>query len=49
MSLHKKLMHICNVRDLSSYLDMLHDDWKKIVQEYYNQLEEQGPTDYDAY
>ena len=23
MSLHKKLMHICNDRDLSSYLDML--------------------------
>ena len=27
MSLHKKLMQICNDRDLSSYLDMLHDDF----------------------
>ena len=27
MSLHKKLMHICDNRDLSSYLDMLHDDF----------------------
>ena len=27
MSLHKKLMHICNDRDLSSYLDMLHDEF----------------------
>ena len=27
MSLHKKLMHICNNRDLSDYLDMLHDDF----------------------
>ena len=29
-SLHKKLMHICNVRDLSSYLDMLHDDFTAV-------------------
>ena len=27
MSLHKKLMQICNDRDLSSYLDMLHEDF----------------------
>ena len=27
MSLHKKLMQICNDRDLSSYLEMLHDDF----------------------
>ena len=27
MSLHKKLIQICNDRDLSSYLDMLHDDF----------------------
>ena len=27
MSLHKKLMQICNNRDLSGYLDMLHDDF----------------------
>ena len=27
MSLHKKLMHICNDRDLSNYLDMLHDEF----------------------
>ena len=27
MSFHKKLMQICNDRDLSSYLDMLHDDF----------------------
>ena len=27
MSLHKKLMHICDKRDLGSYLDMLHDDF----------------------
>ena len=40
----------CQVFKISRrFLDMLHDDWKKIVQEYYNQLEEQGPTDYDAY
>ena len=27
MSLHKKLMQICYDRDLSGYLDMLHDDF----------------------
>ena len=27
MSLHKKLMQICHDRDLSGYLDMLHDDF----------------------
>ena len=27
MSLHKKLIQICNDRDLSNYLDMLHDDF----------------------
>ena len=27
MSLHKTLMQICHDRDLSSYLDMLHDDF----------------------
>ena len=27
MSLHKKLMQICYDRELSSYLDMLHDDF----------------------
>ena len=27
MSLHKKLIQICNDRDLSSYLDMLHDNF----------------------
>jgi hypothetical protein len=27
MSLHKKLMHICNDRDLGNYLDMLHDEF----------------------
>ena len=27
MSLHKKLMQICYDRDLSSYLDLLHDDF----------------------
>ena len=30
MSLHKKLMHICNDRDLSSYLDMLHDEFSVV-------------------
>ena len=30
MSLHKKLMHICNDRDLSNYLDMLHDEFTVI-------------------
>ena len=27
MFLHKKLMKICNDRDLNSYLDLLHDDF----------------------
>lgn len=31
------------------FLDMLHEDWLKIVKEYYDQMQEQGPTDYDAY
>jgi len=30
MSLHKKLMQICNDRDLSSYLDMLHEDFSMV-------------------
>ena len=31
------------------FLDMLHDDWWKVCGEYYKQLEESGPVDYDAY
>ena len=27
MTLHKKLMQICDNRDLDSYLDMLHDEF----------------------
>ena len=27
MSLHKKLMQVCHDRDLSGYLDLLHDDF----------------------
>ena len=31
------------------FLDMLHEDWWKVCSEYYKQLEESGPVDYDAY
>ena len=31
------------------FLDMVWEDWTKIMDEYYKQIEEQGPVDYDAY
>ena len=31
------------------FLDMVWEDWIKIMDEYYKQIEEQGPVDYDAY
>ena len=31
------------------FLDMVWEDWQKIVVSYYEQLKESGPVDYDAY
>ena len=41
MSLHKKLMQVCHDRDLSGYLDMLHDDFTVVFHKSGNSFSKQ--------